>query len=65
MHGIARRVSAMIVFSHPEVALSDARESPLPVLVRDQIGGFLLQADDPAVQGPELAVVESLRPGAD
>jgi hypothetical protein len=61
MQGVVRRVQAIIVFSHPEVALSDANRSPLPVLVRDQVVGFFRQASGVPVEPSELAVVERLR----
>lgn len=63
MRGVGRRVQGLIVFSHPEVALSDVNQSPLPVLVRDQVVHFLRQAGGSAIGSSELAVVEALHPG--
>ena len=59
--GVDVRARAMIVLSHPEVALSDADRSPVPVLVRDQVAGYLRQADGSPAGRSVLAALEGLR----
>ena len=58
--GISTRARPMIVLAHPEVALSDADQSPVPVLLRDQIKAYLEQAAALPVRQSELTILETL-----
>lgn len=60
-HGVTARARPMVVLSHPEVALSDADRSPVPVLLRDQVGAYLEQADVTPVGRSAQAALEQLR----
>ena len=55
------RARAMIVLSHPEVALSDADRSPMPVLLRDQVAAYLREAAGSPAGRSVLAGLEQLR----
>jgi hypothetical protein len=61
--GIEARAQAMIVMAHPEVAISDADSAELPVLVRDQVAGYIQGAPKCRFDGAVVKRLGDLRPG--
>lgn len=60
-HGVTERATPVVVLAHPEVALSDADRSEVPILVRDQVATHLARAARAPVDPSTLAVLERLR----
>ncbi|NEZ05005.1 NERD domain-containing protein [Wenzhouxiangella sp. XN201] len=59
--GVTERAMPMVVLAHPEVALSDADQADVPVLVRDQVAPYLANAARAPVDASTIAVLERLR----
>jgi len=62
MNGIGARVRAVIVMSHPEVAVEDADAAELPVLVRDQVADHLRKESPQSLPSSVVPRLADLRP---
>src|SRR5699024_7562995 len=61
-NGVPARAQAVIVMAHPEVAISDADAAEMPVLVREQVAGFLKAGPPQPLAGPVALRLADLRP---
>jgi len=62
-HGIAVEPRPVICLAHAEVAIDNAAESPVPVLVRDQLIGHLKDGSPRALPSGLADTLVRLRPG--
>ncbi|MEX2499142.1 MAG: nuclease-related domain-containing protein [Wenzhouxiangellaceae bacterium] len=61
--GVSVEPKAVICLSHPEVAVENGTDSPVPVLVRDQLTGHIQTAPSAAMPGGLVDTLAQLRPG--
>lgn len=61
--GISVEPNAVVCLSHPEVAVENGTESPVPVLVRDQLTAHIQAAPSAALPGGLIETLAQLRPG--
>lgn len=64
-HGISAEPRPAICLSHPEVAVESGTESPVPVLVRDQLIEHIRTARPAALPRGLVDTLAQLRPGGD
>lgn len=62
-NGSQARARAVVVMAHPEVAITDADAAEIPVLVRDQVSGFLEAGSPRSLEESVPRHLADLRPG--